>query len=564
MKQLLILSGKGGTGKTTVASAFIKLADAKAYADCDVDAPNLHLISEWNVKSEKTDYYGLSKAKINTELCIQCDQCRQNCRFDAISIDGKHKVDPFACEGCGVCTYVCPVSAITMLPAVAGELMLYSDNEKVFSTAQLKMGSGTSGMLVTEVKKQMKLSAIDTQLAIIDGSPGIGCPVIASLSGVDMVLIVAEPSISGISDMERIINTATKSGVKTAICTNKFDTNIEKAEKIEDFCQRQGLPFIGKIPFDYNAVKAINNGQTIVDIDCISGTAVKRVYEKVMKLLFKEDGMSKHSTLAKDLFKKGYSCSQSVVLAFCDEMGLDAETALKISSSFGGGMGRLREACGAVTGMFIVAGMLDGYSDPTDKIAKAEHYKRIQSLAMNFKNENKSIVCRELLGLSVEKESHIPEERNKSYYKKRPCAELVEYAAKILDEYILNKKSEENKMMKIAVASENEIVTEHFGHCLNFNIFEIEKNQIVKSESIENPGHKPGFLPNFLNDMGVNVIISGGMGSGAIEIFNEKNIEVIVGAKGSAKTTVNAYLQGSLKSSGSVCHEHQHSDECGE
>src|SRR5690606_32683897 len=106
--------------------------------------------------------------------------------------------------------------------------------------------------------------------------------------------------------------------------------------------------------------------------------------------------------------------------------------------------------------------------------------------------------------------------------------------------------------------------TEHFGHCLNFNIFEIEKNQIVKSESIENPGHKPGFLPNFLNDMGVNVIISGGMGSGAIEIFNEKNIEVIVGAKGSAKTAVNAYLQGSLKTSGSVCHEHHHSDECGE
>jgi len=288
MKQLLILSGKGGTGKTTIAGAFIKLTDAKAYADCDVDAPNLHLITRWNAEPAKTDYYGLPKAEINPELCTQCDQCRQNCWFDAISIDEKYKVDPFACEGCGVCEYVCPVEAIAMIPAVAGKLMLYSDGEKVFSTAQLKMGSGTSGMLVTEVKRQMKSAAVDTGLAIIDGSPGIGCPVIASLSGVDMVLIVAEPSISGISDMERIINTAEKFGTKIAVCINKYDTNIENTKRIEEFCIKKGLPFIGSIPFDSNAVKAINNGQTIVDIDCTSGTAVKEVYHKTMNLLFEK------------------------------------------------------------------------------------------------------------------------------------------------------------------------------------------------------------------------------------------------------------------------------------
>lgn len=290
MKQLLILSGKGGTGKTTIASAFIKLANAKSYADCDVDAPNLHLITEQSSQPMKTDYYGLPKAEINPELCIECDRCRQNCRFDSISVDKKYKVDPFACEGCGVCKAVCPVEAISLKPAVAGELMLYANEGEVFSTAQLKMGSGTSGMLVTEVKKQMKSEIVNANLAIIDGSPGIGCPVIASLSGVDMVLIVAEPSISGISDLERIIKTAAKFGTMTVICINKFDTNVENTEKIEALCKKQRLTFMGRIPFDSNAVKAINNGRTIVDIDCASGAAVKAVYNKTMKLLFEEGG----------------------------------------------------------------------------------------------------------------------------------------------------------------------------------------------------------------------------------------------------------------------------------
>ena len=286
MKQLLILSGKGGTGKTTIASAFIKLAKAKAYADCDVDAPNLHLITGGKSAPAKKDYYGLPKAEINPELCTQCDRCRQNCRFEAIMVEKEYKVDPFACEGCGVCEYVCPAEAITLQPAVAGELRLYSDGKKVFSTAQLRMGSGTSGKLVTEVKRQMESVKVDTNIAIIDGSPGIGCPVISSLSGVDMVLIVAEPSLSGISDMKRIINTAAIFRTKTVVCVNKYDTNLENAVKIEEFCGKQGLPFIGRIPFDPSAVKTINNGQTIVDMDCPSGKAVKAIYEKTMELLF--------------------------------------------------------------------------------------------------------------------------------------------------------------------------------------------------------------------------------------------------------------------------------------
>jgi C_GCAxxG_C_C family probable redox protein len=149
--------------------------------------------------------------------------------------------------------------------------------------------------------------------------------------------------------------------------------------------------------------------------------------------------LSQHSILAEELFKKGYNCSQSVFAAFCDETGMELETALKISSSFGGGMGRLREVCGAVSGMFMVAGMLYGYSNPLDKTAKAEHYKLIQSLAMKFKIENNSIICRELLKLVINSDGPVPEDRTENYYKKRPCKELVKYAAEILDEYILNK-----------------------------------------------------------------------------------------------------------------------------
>lgn len=285
MKQLLILSGKGGTGKTTVASAFIKLSNALAYADCDVDAPNLHLVTNQKSEAEISDYYGLDKAEINTDLCIQCDMCRQNCRFGAIdTVNNEYIVDHFGCEGCGVCEAICPVKAIKLKNDIAGKLMLYV-NEHVFSTAELKMGSGTSGMLVTEVKKRMKSVDKNADIAIIDGSPGIGCPVIASISGVNTVLIVAEPSISGISDMERIINTAEKFQTRIAVCINKYDTNIGNTEKIESFCRDNDIPFVGRIPYDSNAIKAINGGRSIIDIDCAAGNAVKDVFNKTIEIL---------------------------------------------------------------------------------------------------------------------------------------------------------------------------------------------------------------------------------------------------------------------------------------
>ncbi len=284
MKQLLILSGKGGTGKTTVASAFVRLSEAKAYADCDVDAPNLHLIMEHD-EPKISDYYGMKKASIDKDKCIQCDLCRMNCRFGAISKDNAYKVNNYDCEGCGVCEVICPASAVAMNDFKAGDLMLYTGKDTVFSTAELKMGSGNSGMLVTEVKKQMRLNS-KAELAIIDGSPGIGCPVIASISGVNMVLIVAEPSVSGISDMRRIIETAASFKTKLAVCVNKYDTNREISDKIKMYCNKDNINFIGEIPFDHNAVKAINNGYTIVDIDCAAGRAVRNIYNKSIDILY--------------------------------------------------------------------------------------------------------------------------------------------------------------------------------------------------------------------------------------------------------------------------------------
>jgi len=285
MKQLLILSGKGGTGKTTVASAFIKLSKAKAYADCDVDAPNLHLAIQHLQKPKHTKFYGMMKANIDSTLCTNCGLCKTHCRFDAItSVDG-YKVDIYSCEGCGVCKMVCPVNAISMQKHVAGDLILYKD-DSVFSTALLNMGSGNSGMLVSKVKKQPIEFNVDSDIAIIDGSPGIGCPVIASITGVDMVLIVTEPTLSGISDLKRIVKTAEIFQVKVAICINKYDINLEITKQIEALCKELGLPITTGIPYDTMAVKAVNEGMTIVDVACSSGLAVRKVMSETMSILF--------------------------------------------------------------------------------------------------------------------------------------------------------------------------------------------------------------------------------------------------------------------------------------
>ncbi len=285
MKKLLILSGKGGTGKTTTAAAFAELAQAKALADCDVDAPNLHLVLSPSTQPSAKDFFGGEKAAIDPAKCTLCGLCAQHCRFDALERQAStYRVRETACEGCGVCIHVCPEHAVSLQPDVAGEELLYT-GERVFSTAKLKMGRGNSGKLVTNVKLAMLKHAPDCGLAIIDGSPGIGCPVIASVSGMDLVLVVAEPSVSGISDLKRLCKTAETFQAKLAVCVNKWDMSPENTSAIEAFCQEAGLPFLGKIPYDKTAALAINQGKSIVSFPCPAGEAIKEIFMKIKEIL---------------------------------------------------------------------------------------------------------------------------------------------------------------------------------------------------------------------------------------------------------------------------------------
>lgn len=285
MKRLLILSGKGGTGKTTVSAALIRLSQAKAVADCDVDAPNLHLVMEQKAVPESFDFLGGEKASVDEEKCVGCGKCESLCRFGAIRlVSGKAAVSEYACEGCGVCSYVCPEGAVTLSADIAGKRKLYA-GERVFSTATLKMGRGNSGKLVTEVKLAMLKAAPECDLAVVDGSPGIGCPVISSVSGMDLVLVVAEPSGSGVSDLRRLVKTAKTFETRLAVCVNKWDVSPAHTEEIKCFCAEQNIPFVGKIPFDPLAVQAVNDGKTVADIPCPSGDAVKQIYQAVVTLL---------------------------------------------------------------------------------------------------------------------------------------------------------------------------------------------------------------------------------------------------------------------------------------
>ena len=264
MRELVIISGKGGTGKTVTTGAFATLAKNKVMADCDVDAADLHLLLQPEIKEEK-DFLSGTEAVINKELCNECGLCRELCRFEAISED--YTVNPIACEGCDFCANACPQKAIKMVRNPKGKQFVSNTRYGTFVHAKLGIGEDNSGKLVSSVRKKANEigKTLNSDWIIIDGSPGIGCPVIASMGGANCALIITEPTMSGLHDADRIIKTAKHFNVPVKLIINKYDLNIEMSDKIEDYCKSNDISLIGKLGFDKIVVEAMVNGKTIIE-----------------------------------------------------------------------------------------------------------------------------------------------------------------------------------------------------------------------------------------------------------------------------------------------------------
>jgi len=263
MRQLTVISGKGGTGKTSIVGAFASLASDKVIADCDVDAADLHLILSPSVIEEQ-EFRAMQTAFIDKEKCKGCWACSQACKFGAIC---GFTVDPLSCEGCGVCELVCPYGAITMTDRLGGKAYISQTRYGPLCHARLFPGEEASGKLVAKVRENARMVAAerDLPLIIIDGSPGIGCPVIASIGGVDLVLVVTEPTLSGIHDLERILAVADHFDVKAMVCINKCDINPSKSTAIREYCRKNSIQIAGEIPYDLSFTRAQVKGKTIIE-----------------------------------------------------------------------------------------------------------------------------------------------------------------------------------------------------------------------------------------------------------------------------------------------------------
>jgi len=263
MKEVVVLSGKGGTGKTSIVGSFAAIVKNKVLADCDVDAADLHLLLSPSVK-EENEFWSGQVAFIDDEKCTQCGLCQDVCRFDAIS---DFKVDPISCEGCGFCSHICPVEAITMSEKMAGHWFVSDTKYGPLVHARLGIAQENSGKLVATVRQQAREMAETMELDFIisDGPPGIGCPVISSLSGASLALLVTEPTLSGIHDLERVLGVCHHFVVPALVCINKHDINEDNTRQIENDCLNQGVEVAAKIPFDNVVTEAMVHGLPVVE-----------------------------------------------------------------------------------------------------------------------------------------------------------------------------------------------------------------------------------------------------------------------------------------------------------
>ncbi|MDD5217163.1 MAG: ATP-binding protein [Candidatus Omnitrophica bacterium] len=284
IKQIVIISGKGGTGKTMLSASFAVLAGSKVMVDCDVDAANLYLLLQPAVVRSE-EFKGSSKAQVDKNVCVQCGQCQSVCRFDAITDD--YAISTIDCEGCGLCVRMCPVNAISMKEVISGEWFISDTQYGPFVHAKLGVAEGNSGKLVSLIRQAAVQIAEEQRknMVIIDGPPGIGCPVIASLSGTDLAVVVTEPTPAGIHDMERIFSLARHFKIPLRIVINKFDLNLENSKFIDAFAGAHEIEVIGRIPFSAQVSKAIVQGVPPVEF-CRDGVRqeIISIWEKLERI----------------------------------------------------------------------------------------------------------------------------------------------------------------------------------------------------------------------------------------------------------------------------------------
>ncbi|MBU7014426.1 MAG: ATP-binding protein [Theionarchaea archaeon] len=282
MKEITVISGKGGTGKTTLTVAFASLCNA-ALADCDVDASDLPLLLDPTVE-RKESFIGSKLAVKHEELCTFCGECQKVCRFN--SIDGSMAVIKEKCEGCGACTLVCPVNALTLEERMTGEVFVSTTRFGPLVHAELFTGEEASGKLVTRVREVAFSVAEEAgkDLILVDGSPGIGCPVIASLVGTSLAVLVSEPTRSGMYDLERIYGVLKHFSIACCVLINKCDLCTELAQEIETWCHQKRIPIVGRLPYDTRIPQAMDKGLTLTELDSEFAEILKTIWTRIRNL----------------------------------------------------------------------------------------------------------------------------------------------------------------------------------------------------------------------------------------------------------------------------------------